>query len=57
MTMEPQGAGERRTIQNKNKLLWNLEGGIGIKTGYTKAAGKCLVGAVENDTARVVSVV
>lgn len=57
MTMEPQGAGERRTIENKNKLLWNLEGGIGIKTGYTKAAGKCLVGAVENDTARVVSVV
>ena len=31
----------------KNRLLWEYEGGVGVKTGYTKAAGKCLVFAAE----------
>lgn len=35
------------TLKNKNRLLWEYEGGIGVKTGYTKAAGKCLVFAAE----------
>ena len=35
------------TLKNKNRLLWEYEGGIGLKTGYTKAAGKCLVFAAE----------
>lgn len=33
----------RRNFPNKNKILFNYEGGNGIKTGYTKASGRCLV--------------
>ena len=36
-----------RTVRNHNKLLGTLEGAIGLKTGYTKAAGRCLVSAAE----------
>jgi hypothetical protein len=32
-----------RLLQNHNKLLWRLEGVNGVKTGYTKAAGRLLV--------------
>ncbi|MDO4543011.1 MAG: D-alanyl-D-alanine carboxypeptidase family protein [Clostridia bacterium] len=38
-----------RTLKNKNKILWEYEGGCGVKTGYTIAAGKCLVFAAERD--------
>ena len=38
-----------RTLHNHNKLLWRLEGANGVKTGYTKAAGRILVsGAARN---------
>ena len=33
-------------IRNHNRLLWNFEGAIGGKTGYTHAAQKCFVGGV-----------
>ena len=36
-----------RRLKNKNRLLWEYEGGVGVKTGYTKAAGKCLAFAAE----------
>jgi len=36
-----------RVLMNKNKLLSTYDGAIGIKTGYTKAAGRCLVFAAE----------
>lgn len=32
-----------RVFPNKNKMLFNYEGGNGIKTGYTKKSGRCLV--------------
>ena len=32
---------------NKNKILTQYEDGIGIKTGYTKEAGRCLVSAAK----------
>jgi len=38
-----------RTMTNHNKLLRLCEGCIGVKTGYTKAAGRTLVSAVERD--------
>ena len=42
--------GERtRTYINHNKLLRLYDGGIGIKTGFTKRSGRCLVGAAEKD--------
>ena len=31
--------------KNKNKMLYLYDGGIGVKTGYTKEAGRCLVSA------------
>lgn len=46
-----------RTIVNKNKLLSSLEGCIGVKTGYTIRAGRCLVSACERDGMQVVCVV
>lgn len=43
--------------KNKNKLLFSLDGSIGVKTGYTKEAGRCLVSAVEREGMTIVSVV
>ena len=36
----------RISVRNHNRLLWNFNGAIGGKTGYTHAAQKCFVGAV-----------
>ena len=38
---------QTRTFYNHNRLLKELEGCIGIKTGFTKKAGRCLVSAVK----------
>ena len=38
-----------RLLTNKNKLLSTYPGALGVKTGYTKAAGRCLVFAAERD--------
>ena len=40
---------EPRNWKNKNKLLALYDGAIGVKTGYTKEAGRCLVSAVERE--------
>ncbi len=45
------------TLKNKNRLLWEYEGGIGVKTGYTKAAGKCLVFAAERGGMKLVGAI
>jgi D-alanyl-D-alanine carboxypeptidase (penicillin-binding protein 5/6) len=47
----------RRYLVNKNKMLWEYEGATGIKTGFTKAAGRCLVSSAERNGMEVVSVV
>ncbi len=36
---------EPRNWKNKNKMLTAYDGAIGVKTGYTKQAGRCLVSA------------
>lgn len=46
-----------RVLINKNKLLFTYDGCIGVKTGYTKKAGRCLVTAVEKEDMLIVSVV
>jgi len=38
-----------RALTNKNKLLSDYEGAIGIKTGFTQKAGRCLVFAAERE--------
>lgn len=54
------GSNERdnlRIIYNKNKLLNNFENANGIKTGYTKKAGRCFVGSATKDNMQLISVV
>lgn len=45
-----------RTMTNHNKLLGYMEGCIGLKTGYTKAAGRTLVSCAERNGQRLVAV-
>lgn len=46
-----------RVIVNKNKILSTYEGGDGVKTGYTKKAGRCLVASATRDGMNVIAVV
>ncbi|MBQ7867054.1 MAG: D-alanyl-D-alanine carboxypeptidase [Clostridia bacterium] len=52
-----QGRGYSRILNNKNRLLASYEGATGIKTGYTKAAGRCLVFGARRDGMEVLGVV
>lgn len=47
---------EPRIIVNHNKLLRAYEGCIGVKTGYTKKSGRCLVSAAEQNGVILVAV-
>jgi len=40
-----EGKDEDRLLLNQNRLLYRYEGAIGVKTGYTRQAGNCVVGA------------
>lgn len=44
------------TFYNHNKLIGTYDGAFGIKTGFTKASGRCLVSAVERDGVVLVAV-
>ena len=46
-----------RFLKNKNKLLKLVKGADGVKTGYTKKAGKCFVGSATRGKMKVVCVV
>ena len=46
----------QRYLRNHNKLLWRLEGADGVKTGYTKAAGRILVSSAVRQDRRLVAV-
>ena len=46
-----------RAMANKNKILTLYEGGNGVKTGYTKAAGRCLVAGAEREDMQLICVV
>lgn len=46
-----------RVLNNKNKLLSTYPGATGIKTGFTRAAGRCLVFGAERDGMEIVGVV
>lgn len=45
-----------RYLTNHNKLLWQLEGSEGVKTGYTKAAGRILVSSAKRQGRRLICV-
>jgi D-alanyl-D-alanine carboxypeptidase (penicillin-binding protein 5/6) len=44
----------RISVRNHNRLLWGYEGALGGKTGYTFAAQKCFVGAVQRNGATLI---
>lgn len=45
--------GRRIALRTTNMLLGRVPGALGVKTGYTRAAGKCLVARAERDGRRV----
>ena len=55
--MEATNKSDKRYLTNKNKLLLNLPGCCGVKTGFTSKAGRCLVSALEQDSSTAVCVV
>lgn len=42
---------------NRNRLLWRYPYADGLKTGYTAAAGFCLIGTAQKDNMRLISVI
>lgn len=46
-----------RVVQNRNVLLWLYPGATGVKTGFTSAAGFCVVASAEREGLRLVTVV
>lgn len=45
-----------RLLINHNKMLKSYSGAVGIKTGYTKKSGRCLVSAAEKDGVKLIAV-
>ncbi len=56
-TISGNSKNEARYLRHKNKLLFSDPNCIGVKTGFTDNAGRCLVHATEADNMRLVSVV
>lgn len=51
----PTGSGSRY-LKNHNKMLSTYEGAIGVKTGFTKKSGRCLVSAAEREGLTLIAV-
>ncbi len=50
------GEPNKRLAVNHNKLLKSYEGAIGVKTGFTKKTGRCLVSAATRDGMTLIAV-
>jgi D-alanyl-D-alanine carboxypeptidase len=46
-----------RIIVNRNEFLRRDSSAIGVKTGFTKEAGRCFVGAAERGSGRIITVI
>ena len=56
-TTIPHGGTEGvRLLLNHNRLLREYDGAIGVKTGFTKRSGRCLVSCAERNGARLIAV-
>ena len=51
------GKDHDRDLYNENKMLWLYDGANGVKTGYTDAAGRCLVSAANRNGMQIIAVV
>lgn len=47
---------DARLLVNHNRLLRTYDGAIGVKTGFTKKSGRCLVSAAERDGVCLIAV-
>lgn len=47
--IDREGTAYPRELSNHNRLLKMYEGCVGVKTGYTKAAGRCLVSCAKRN--------
>lgn len=48
---------DTKLLRNENQMLWLYRGCNGIKTGYTDAAGRCLVTAAKQNGVQLIAVV
>ena len=55
-TIPHSGEDAERLLVNHNKLLRIYEDCIGVKTGFTKRSGRCLVSAAERDGVELIAV-
>lgn len=44
-------------FSNKNDVVWKYKGGDGVKIGYTRVAGRCLVASATRDEMQLIAVV
>ena len=56
MSIPFDGTPNARYLLNHNRMLTRYEGAIGLKTGFTKKTGRCLVSAAERDGMTLISV-
>lgn len=56
MTLEYGDPPYRRWLKNHNRLLNDYKGAIGVKTGFTKKAGRCLVSSAQRDGVTLITV-
>ena len=55
-TIPHDGVADKRLLVNHNKLLRTYEGAVGMKTGFTKKTGRCLVSAARRDGLTLIAV-
>ena len=55
--IEPTNKRDTRYLKHKNKLLFTEENCIGVKTGFTDNAGRCLVNAHKENDMELITVV
>ncbi len=55
-TIEWEGHSWGRALKNHNKLLWNYKDCDGVKTGFTKKTGRCLVSSATRDDQQLIVV-
>ncbi len=56
MNVQYENPDQTRRFTNHNKLLSMYQGCIGVKTGFTKKAGRCLVSAAQRDGVSLIAV-
>lgn len=56
LTIQSADGGRSFVLKNKNALIGRYPGAVGVKTGYTQKAGKCLIALAQRDGVKVMLV-